>query len=76
MSASSVISSSGATAEQVCIPVGCVPSAAVDVCGGRGWRVSPEGVCPGVSARGVSAQGVSALWGVSAQVVCLPDNSP
>ena len=31
---------------QECIPVGCIPSAAVAVGGGRG--VLPGGVCPGV----------------------------
>ena len=34
--------------QQECIPVGCVPSAAVAVCGGGGEGVCPGGcVCPG-----------------------------
>ena len=69
--------------KQECIPVGCVPSAAVAVCWGGGvsaqWGVCLEGgVCPGgclprgVSVRGCMprAGGVS-TWGVSAQVGCL-----
>ena len=61
--------------EQECIPVGCVPSAAVAVSGA-------EGVFPGVSAQGgvclrggVFPVGLSALGGVSAQWVCLPRGS-
>ena len=54
--------------EQECIPVGCVPSAAVAVCWRRGGVCLHGGVCPG---------GVSAWGGVSAQVVsargCLTD---
>ena len=64
---------------QECIPVGCVPSAAVVIC----WGVSVRGgVCRGVSAqegclpkrgvclRGVSAWGVSAWGGICLGVVC------
>ena len=48
---------------QKCIPVGCVPSAAVSIEGG---------IYPGVSAQeGCLPRGVSA-WGVSVQGVCLP----
>ena len=51
------------TSKQECIPVACVPSAAVAVCLGG---VYPGGakVCPGGEGllRGVSAQGVS-TWG-------------
>ena len=58
--------------KQECIPVGCVPSAAVAA--GRGVSqhalgrergVCPGGVCLGVSTQGVSAGGMSAQ-GVSA----------
>ena len=54
-----------AQVKQEYIPVGCVPSAAVAVTGGRG--VSPTGgVCPGrVSGKGGLPRGVSArplLW--------------
>ena len=45
--------------QQECIPVGCVPSAAVAVGGGL-----PRGL----SAWGVSAQRVGSAWGVSAPV--------
>ena len=51
---------------QECIPVGCVPSAAVAVCeGGDVWPggcllagICPGGCLPGMSAHGVSTQGV------------------
>ena len=49
--------------KQECIPVGCVPSAAVSVSGG---------VCPEwVSALGVSAPGGCLVWGVSGLGVAL-----
>ena len=56
-----------------CIPVGCVPSAAVAVC--CGWGVCPGGCLPrGVSAQGsVSAQGCVCLlrgWVSAHRVVC------
>ena len=68
--------------KQECIPVGCVPSAAVAICWGGGCLpggVSAQrgclprgGVCPGVCLPGgVSAQGA----GVSAGV-CLADTPP
>ena len=48
--------------QQECIPVGCVSSAAVAVCCGRG--VCPGGVSvQGVPAREVSVQGVSTRGG-------------
>ena len=54
--------------QQECIPVGCVPSAAVAVCRGGAWSLSggclPGGVCPGA---GVSARGRGCLTGG-----CLP----
>ena len=37
---------------QECIPVGCVPSAAVAVCPGGGLPWGEGGLCPEVSARG------------------------
>ena len=56
---------------QVCIPVGCVPSAAVAMsipaCTGQGG-VCLGGVCPG----GCLPRGVSARRVVSAQEVCIP----
>ena len=64
--------------KQECIPVGCVPSAAVAVCGERGVMgcVCPGGVClVGVSAGGCLPWGVcpgGVCPGVSAQEsVCL-----
>ena len=65
---------------QECIPVGCVPSAAVAVCWEGG--ICPRGVCPGggvclprgwcLPGRGVSAQGEGCVCpggGMSAQGV-------
>ena len=46
--------------KQECIPVGCVPSAAVAVC----WGVCPGGCLPRGNTWGMSAQGVSAWGGV------------
>ena len=60
--------------KQECIPVGCVPSAAVAVGGGWGCLegVCPGGVCPGgCLPGGVSAQG----WGVSAWGLCVSQHA-
>ena len=50
---------------QECIPVGCVPSAAVAVSWREGCLPGGGVVCPG----GVSAQGVCPGWGCLAGVV-------
>ena len=57
--------------KQECIPVKCIPSAAVAICWGVG--VCLGGVCPGASAWGHLSGGVC-LWGggVFAQGGCLP----
>ena len=56
--------------KQECIPVGCVPSAAVAVC--WGGVCLGGGVCPGVSAQGGVCPGGCLHRGVSAQGVCIP----
>ena len=52
--------------QQECIPVGCVPSAAVAVCWGRGVSAWGGGVC----LVGCLPRGVSAWRGVSGGGVC------
>ena len=63
--------------KQECIPVGCVPSAAVAAGGGRG--VSQHALDRGVSAWGVSVReggvGVSTLGGVAARGVCISQHA-
>ena len=61
--------------KQECIPVGCVPSAAVTVSGGG--VVCLGGVCLGVSTQGVclprrEGEEVYQVGGVSAQRGCMP----